>query len=98
MQEKMLLLQKETAQIELTEFYKKTKNHFNHVAEQYKDAKKGQDTFFFKKQSQMILRYLEELSLDNQNLPKVTEKEIIEIFEKQYKLKKIIRKFAAFHV
>ena len=54
-QEKMLLLQKSVAQIELAALYQKLNDHFEHIAQKYKNAIKGHDTFLLKKQSQMLI-------------------------------------------
>lgn len=93
-QEKMLYRDKDAAQQAFDAFYKKTDNHFKEIFEVNKNTVKEQDTFLQKKQAQMILRYCNELNESNRKLFKLSDNEIIKIFEKQYKFKKVIRKFA----
>ena len=95
LQAKMLFLEKEKAKNGFKTIFLEANKHFDIILEQYKNAKKGDEHFFIKKQSQMILRYLKELDHINLNCTRMSEIELIKLFEKQYKLKKIVLKFKA---
>jgi hypothetical protein len=88
----MLFLKTEKARGTFHNIYKNSQKHFNKLHQMYTDVKRGGENYFIKKQSEMILRYLEELQQANQNLISMDEKDIVTLFEKQYKLKKIIQK------
>ena len=88
----MLFLDKEKAQKTFHKLYDAGQKHFNSLYQMYFETKHGEKSYFIKKQSEMILRYIKELHLANQYLSEMNELEILKLFEKQYKLKKIIEK------
>jgi len=96
LQEKMLFLEKREAKTGFKALYLQAGNHFKVLFKQHKDTKKGDEHFFIRKQSEMILRYISELELANKNIDQMSEIELIKLFEKQYKLKKIILKLKAY--
>ena len=91
LQQSMLLLEKDTAGPGFEKFYQKGLGFFNNLLEIHNEFQHGHKKYVIKKQCQLILHYLDDLLLANVKLAKKNEEEIIELFEKQYKLKKIVR-------
>ena len=94
-QDKMLNLSKEQAQVELINWYKNTSEKFELLSEIYQSAVR-MDTkkFLLKNQCTLILNNLADQSKQIADLKNMGEKDIIRLFEQQLKLKKIIRKFS----
>ena len=77
----MLFLDKEKAQKTFHKLYDAGQKHFNSLYQMYFETKHGEKSYFIK-----------EVHLANQYLSEMNELEILKLFEKQYKLKKIIEK------
>ena len=94
-QAKMLNLQREYAQEELTKWYSQVSEKFELLSEIYQSAVR-MDTkkFLLKNQCTLILNNMAEQLRQSKKLVNMTEQEIMQLFEQQLKLKKIIRKFA----
>ena len=93
-QERMLYLHKDEAQEGLESLYASIKIQLIKDIESAGKIEKNDRSYLQLKQAQKILRYVDELSVGNNNLLKLSENEILHLFEKQYKFKKILVKFS----
>lgn len=93
-QSKMLYLQREKAQAGLNLWYEKTQKYFYELALVLGGAKKGEPEFLYLNQCNLILKNLATQKNVIENIMDIPESEIILLLEKQFKLKKNIRKFA----
>jgi len=66
--------------------------HFKRTKENFAGTGRESKYFIFKKQVDLILRYIEDFIIVNQSLEKMSEYKVLSYFEKQFKLKKIIKK------
>jgi DNA repair photolyase len=90
LQQKMLFMEQEYSKHGFNILYDRASDYFSQLYEQNKNFHKGDKNYFIKKQAELILKYLHELDQKNKNLEMASEHDIIQLFEKQYKLKKII--------
>lgn len=94
-QSKMLYLQKADAKMELQKWYREVSQKFELLIEMYQSAVRVETKkFLLKNQCSLILNNMAEQSRQLDRLQDMSEVEIIRLFEQQFKLKKIIRKFA----
>ena len=89
----MLFLDTGAARHGFNILYDRAIAHFSKIYERNKNIKREQKNYFIKKQTELILKYLNELEKVNQELQRISPVEIIKLFEKQYKFKKIFGKF-----
>ena len=90
-QQHMLSLEKEKALSGLRTWYKKAHNHFSDLVQNFKHVKKGDPGYLLKNQGDLILKNLNMQETSVNDLLNLTESQILQLFEKQFKLKKIIR-------
>ena len=91
LQQSMLFLERGKAGPGFKKFYQKGLDFFNHLLEIHYAFQRGDKKYVIKKQCQLILHYLDDLATANLKLAEKNDREIIVLFEKQYKLKKIVR-------
>jgi hypothetical protein len=90
LQEKMLFLEKEEVQRGFKILYENARHYFKNLFDENKSSKRVGKNYFVKKQSELVLRYLKDLDQINTELKTLSDPEIIRLFEKQYKFKKIL--------
>jgi hypothetical protein len=90
----MLDLQVDAARKPLQSWYKNSIKHFTTMEQRFKPFQKNDPQFLSKSQCNLILKNLKIQNDKISNSTSMADKEIIELFEKQLRLKKIIRKFA----
>jgi len=97
LQQKMLFLDTGDTRHGFNILYRGAIAFFSKIYERNKKIKKDQKNYIIKKQSELILKYLYELDKANQELQKISAVEIIKLFEKQYKFKKILNTFMEYN-
>lgn len=92
LQEKMLHFDLDNLQKEFNRLYLDFMNYVQTRAESLDVKEKKSKEFLLKKQIHLIVRNLDNFIQQNKNLPAFKDIEILNLFEKQYKLKQILRK------
>ena len=90
LQEKMLFLEKKDAQNGIMILFEKARPYFKNLFDDNKNSSRKDKNYFVKKQSELLLRYFTDLEKGNSELNTVSDPEIIKLFEKQFKFKKIL--------
>ena len=93
-QNPLLLLEKEKVYPVMKSWYLKSIKFFSDFYLNYENLKKGEPGFLLKSQCNLVLKHLSAQNKQLGYLPKMSENEIIRLFEKQIKLKKIIRQLS----
>ena len=94
-QSKMLSLKRLEAKDELEKWYTDADEKFELLIEMYQSAVRMETKkFLLKNQCSLILNNIAEQKRQIEKLPDMSGTEIIRLFEQQFKLKKIIRKFS----
>jgi len=93
LQEKMLFLEKAEVQSGFKILYENARHYFKNLLDENKSSKRPDKNYFVKKQSELVLRYLIDLDQINAELKTLSDPEIIRLFEKQFKFKKILSRF-----
>ena len=91
-QKQLLLLNKVKAEKELSGLYNSFKLYIENILTGMISKDKHSEEFLIKKQLHLVLRNLESFLEINKKLPGMSSEEILKYFEKQYKLKQILRK------
>jgi len=90
LQEKMLFLEKEEAQSGFKMLFEKARPYFKNLFDEHKSSNRKNKNYFVKKQSELLLRYINNLEQSNVELIALSDAEVLRLFEKQYKFKKIL--------
>ncbi|MCB9058489.1 MAG: hypothetical protein H6627_07975 [Calditrichae bacterium] len=92
LQEKMLNGQLENLREEYAKVYSGFASFVKQFAENLDNSNRLSREFLFKKQSKLILRNLDTFFEQNASLYSLSQPDLLKLFEKQYKLKQILRK------
>lgn len=92
LQERMLSGDMQNLQEQFDLLYSGFASFVNHQSESVKSTDRRSREFLFKKQGNLILRNLDDFSEQNKKLNYFNQNDLLKLFEKQYKLKQILRK------
>lgn len=90
-QEKLLFLKIEEAKQEFTNLFLDGQKYFILFTESL-DINDGKNSILLKKQAELIVKKISGFVAENNNLHKLDHQDIISLFERQFKLKKVIQK------